>query len=298
MGALDAAGEPYVHVTVVRAQKPTSTWPGATALVRRDGSIEGFVGGQCAETSVRAAALDALESGEPLLLRVLPEDGDAFPETPGASTVVNPCLSGGAIELFLAPHLPARRLLIVGQTPIAAAVAELAESVGFHAISEAESPSSCEGIVAVIVSTHGRAEGEVVREALDAGVEFVGLVASKKRGRAVLDELALDADEAARVQTPVGLDIGARTAEEIALSILAAIVKAVRVDGLVASPTSTTVADVAPDTAVDPVCGMTVLAAPPTLSLERDGQTHWFCGPGCQERFSTEPVATAETGRH
>ncbi|HEY5887042.1 MAG TPA: XdhC family protein, partial [Acidimicrobiales bacterium] len=108
MGALDAAAVPYVHATVVRAQPPTSTWPGAAAIVLGDGTMEGFVGGQCAESSVRAMALEVLDTGQAVLLRILPEGDEDFPEAPGARTVVNPCLSGGAIELFLAPHLPPR----------------------------------------------------------------------------------------------------------------------------------------------------------------------------------------------
>lgn len=288
MAALDDAEEPYVHATVVRAQSPTSTWPGATALVLADGSLEGFVGGQCAESSVRLAALEVLESGESLLLRILPEGEEAFPETPGARTVVNPCLSGGAIELFLAPHLPPRRLVVIGHTPIADAVAALAASMGFREVRADDVPASFDGVIALVVSSHGRSEGEAIRAALVAGVGFIGLVASARRGSAVLDELGLDPAERARVRTPVGLDIGARTAEEIALSILAAVVKAVRLEGLGAAQKGERAAAATrtPATAVDPICGMAVVAAPPTLSLEVDGVTSWFCNPGCLEQFA------------
>jgi xanthine dehydrogenase accessory factor len=295
--ALDEAGEPYVHATVVRAQSPTSTWPGAAAIILPDGSLEGFVGGQCAESSVRAAALEALDSGEPVLLRILPEGDQAFPETPGAQTVVNPCLSGGAIELFLAPHLPPNRLVVIGRTPIADAVARLAESLGFWAVREDQGPAGG-GVIAVVVSSHGRAEAEAIRAALDAGVGFIGLVASARRGRAVVDELGLDAAERAKVQTPVGVDIGARTPEEIAVSIVAAIVKAIRLEGLVPSPrqTPTTVATPSPASAVDPICGMTVVAAPPTLSLDVDGDTYWFCNPGCRDEFADRRPVAEEVG--
>src|SRR4051812_28695072 len=96
---------PFVRATVVRAQQPSSAHPGDAAIVYADGSIEGFVDGQCAEVSVRTAALEALRLGETMLLRVLPGDGASFPETPGAHVVVNPCLSGGALEIFLEPLL-------------------------------------------------------------------------------------------------------------------------------------------------------------------------------------------------
>jgi xanthine dehydrogenase accessory factor len=144
------------------------------------------------------------------------------------------------------------------------------------------------------VSSHGHGETEAIRAALDAGVGFIGLVASTRRGTAVLDELGLDDDERARVHTPVGLDIGARTPEEIALSIVAEVVQAVRVDGLVAAPGGQDIPDddaaapTPPPTAVDPICGMTVVAAPPTLFLEVDGDTVWFCNPGCQAQFADQ----------
>jgi xanthine dehydrogenase accessory factor len=94
--------EAFVTATVVRAMRPTSVRPGDRAIVRSDGSLDGFVGGVCTEDNVRAYALEALRSGEPLLLRILPEVFDTIEED-GAVTVGNPCLSGGGIELFLEP---------------------------------------------------------------------------------------------------------------------------------------------------------------------------------------------------
>lgn len=289
MAALDQDERAHVRATVVRAQRPTSATPGASAVVLPDGSIEGFVGGQCAESSVCAAALHVLESGEPLLLRILPEDAEPFPDTPGARTVVNPCLSGGAIELFLEARFPPRRLVAVGRTPIAEAVVALATSLGFRAVAEDGVPERLDRTTAVVVAGHGRSEEETIRAALDGGVDYIGLVASARRGRAVLDDLDLSPDEDARVRTPAGLDIGAETPDEIALSIMAEVVRAVRVDGLGASPAADGEATTTESaTAVDPICGMTVVAALPTLSLDVDDITHWFCNPGCRDAFAEQ----------
>lgn len=240
MAQLVAERVPFVAATVVRAQCPTSVRPGDAAVVRADGSIEGFVGGQCAESSVRAAALEVLDSREALLLRILPEGDAKFPTSPGARTVVNPCLSGGALEIFLEPRFPAPILSVVGVTPIAEAIAVLAEPLGFAVVRDGDDdgPARPGGATAVVVSSHGRCEEASLRAALDAGIGFVGLVASTKRGAAVVDALGLTTAERARVRTPVGLSIGARTAEEIALSILAEIVRAVRQEGLVAPPSA------------------------------------------------------------
>ena len=271
---------PFVHATVVRAQFPTSAQPGDDAIVLADGSIEGFVGGQCAEGSVRAAALAALRDGQSTLLRVLPDGGPAFPASPGAHVVVNPCLSGGALEIFIEPLLPPPLLLVVGAMPIADAICASAESLGF-AVARAEPGQLPDGVTAVIVSSHGRDEVEHIRAALDAGVGFIGLVASRRRGTAVLDGMNLTEAERARVHTPVGIDIGARTPEEIGLSVMAQIVRAIRREGLTAPAPSQAAT---PREVVDPVCGMTVVVAADTPHLEG----HWFCSAGCRDRFAAK----------
>ncbi|MEW2427065.1 XdhC family protein [Micromonospora sp. NPDC047644] len=271
--------EPFVHATVVRAQDPTSARPGDDAVIRSDGSIEGFVGGVCAESSVRAAALDALRDGTALLLRVLPEGATPFPETPGARVVVNPCHSGGAIEVFLRPMLPAPALRVVGDTPISAAVTTLAAFLDFDVVTAGDST----GCTAVVVAGLGRGEPEAIRAALDAGVGFIALVASDRRGEALLDELGLTDAERARVHTPAGLEIGARTPAEIALAIMGEVVRAIRVDGLApaAGPPAAR-----PQQAVDPVCGMTVLVGAETPHTRVDGQDLWFCCAGCLASFT------------
>ncbi|MEV7892307.1 XdhC family protein [Streptomyces sp. NPDC002817] len=215
---------PFVHARVVRAQAPASAHPGDEAIVHGDGTIDGFVGGHCAEGSVRTAALGALVGGTPLLLRVLPQGGTSFPEAPGAQVVVNPCLSGGALEIFLEPVLPPPLVVVVGDTPIAEAFVALADVLGYTTARTLPD----EHATAVIVAGQGHGDAEAVRAALDAGVPYIALVASHRRGSALLADLGLDARQRARVHTPAGLDIGARTAPEIALSILAEVVRAVR----------------------------------------------------------------------
>ncbi len=276
---------PFVQATVVRAQEPTSARAGDRAIVLADGTIEGFVGGQCAAGSVRTAALGALESGEGMLLRVLPEVGTGFPDAPGATIVVNPCLSGGAMEIYLEPLLPSPALFLVGTSPTAEAVAALAPTLGF-VVDRASEGAGPAGAVAAVVSSHGGDEAGAVRAALDAGVGFVGLVCSRTRGQALLEELDLPEADLRRVHAHVGVDIGARTAPEIALSILAAIVRGIRLEGLAAAP-SDPAAPVAPRPrqAVDPVCGMTVTVTAETAHATVAGVEHWFCNPGCRDSF-------------
>ena len=278
--ALIAQRTPFVVATVVRAQRPTSVRPGDSGIVLGDGTIEGFVGGACAETSVRLQALRTLETGEALLLRIVPE-GDETAETEGALVLRNPCLSGGALEIFLEPRLPAPRIAVVGETPIGRAIASIAELLGYDAELSAGPPESTSEDIAVVVASHGHHEEEVLAAALGAGVPYVGLVASRKRGAAVIDELrarGIGDDRLARVRTPAGLDIGAGTAEEIALSIVAEIVSARAERGTVAAISAT-----------DPVCGMTVAVAEATPNVEHDGRSVYFCCEGCRNAFLEAP---------
>lgn len=286
-----AEGVPFVEATVVRAQQPTSAQPGDAAVVLADGRLEGFVGGQCAEGSVVTAALEVLRTGEPLLLRVLPDDDPGAtvdaPDAAGERRVVNPCLSGGAIEVFLEPHRPPAAVVVAGTSPVARALVATLEGVGFAVRTSDAAAVDVAGALAVVVSTHGRDEPDLIRAALAADVPFVGLVASERRAAAVLEAMDLSADERRAVRSPVGLEIGARTPEEIAVSIAAELVRDVRLGGLVAPEPPA-----APATAVDPVCGMTVTITPDTPHLTRDGEDVWFCATGCRDRYAADLVGS------
>jgi xanthine dehydrogenase accessory factor len=236
---------PFVTATVVRAARPTSVHPGDSALVLADGTIEGFVGGVCAQASVRLHAVRALETGEPVLLRLLPGTppgaGDAGPDD-GIVVAHNPCLSGGSLEIFLEPQIATARVVVVGDTPIARAVAELA---------------------------------------LEAGVGYVGLVASATRGAAVRDSLAVPDALRAGVHTPAGLDIGARAPADVAISILAELVAERTAHPPVAVPEPVLAA-------VDPVCGMQVAATDATLHLDAPGGRVYFCCESCRSTYAEQ----------
>ena len=276
------ARTPFVHATVVRAQQPTSAHAGDQAILLQDGTIEGFVGGQCAQNSVRKAALGALQTNESVLLRVLPDGDVHFPEAPGACVVVNPCLSGGALEIFLAPQIPAPLVRICGATPIADALAECCGLLGFDV--QLDGVDSHLDATAVVIASHGGPEAELIRASLDAGTGYIGLVASKVRGASILDQLGLSDAERARVHTPVGLPIGARTPAEIAVSIVADVIRAIRVDGLTVAARAFD-NDASQTEAVDPVCGMTVRIGTATEHVRLAGEDHWFCCPACRNSF-------------
>lgn len=275
---------PFVVATVVAARRPTSVRPGFSAIVLADGTIEGFVGGTCAQSSVRLYSLRALETGEPLLLRLVPDDATEGPGAALDGEVVehNPCLSGGALEIFLEPQLPAARIVIVGSAPIAQALARVAGAAGYEIATGGQArvaPSDA----AVVVASHGDEEERILSEALAAGVSYVALVASRARGEAIRAALELPEELRAQLHTPAGLDIGARTPEEIAISILAE---------LIAIHTAHPVALAAPQVAIDPVCGMEVAVSAATPSLELGAGRVYFCGAGCRDAYAKQHAAS------
>lgn len=279
---------PFVVATVIRARRPTSVRPGFSAIVLPDGTIEGFVGGQCAESSVRLHSLRALETGEPVLLRIVPGDGDfADPvESPSSfeEAVVerNPCLSGGSLEIFLEPQLPAQRVMVVGATPIADALASVSVAAGYEVTRAAFAHASPDaGELAVVVASHGGEEERVLAEALTAGVPYVALVASATRGEAVRAALDVPDELKGKLHTPAGLAIGATTPEETAVSILAELISEHHAQPAPAAVT----------TAIDPVCSMEVAVTQATPYLDVHGERLFFCGLGCRDSYASEHAA-------
>ena len=277
---LRAKRVPFVLATVLRAEAPTSAKPGDSAVVLADGSIEGFVGGSCAQATVRAESLRSLADRRPRMLLIAP-DADAEPAAEGVVRVSNPCLSGGTLEMFLEPTLPAPLVRVYGTSPIAVALRAGAAALGFDATEGVPGETIAEETSAVVLATHGFDEEAVITEALEAGVPYIGLVASRRRAEGVLGAMELGHDELARVHSPAGLDIGAASPGEIAVSILAEMI----------SLRPRAEAAPAPEVAIDPVCHMEVAAVESSLHSEFEGRTYYFCAKGCLKAFSADPMA-------
>lgn len=300
-------GVPFVLATVVRAERPTSARPGAKAIVTGDGEFRGFVGGTCVKPAVRRESLRALADGTPRLLRISP---DSPPEGAGAEEGVleehMACVSGGALDIHLEPYLPSRRLLLAGSSPIVESLAALGEALGMgvRRAEPGEDVTETADGAFVVVAGHGEGEWEALKAGLTGGrARYVGLVASPRRAAAVRERLTgmgVSAADVARLRSPAGLDIGAETPGEIALSILAQIVEARRApesaepvaEEPAAAPPSAPVVGIALETpsedlAVDPICGMSVSRDSPHR-VDSDGETFWFCCAGCAETFTAQ----------
>jgi len=293
--ALAAAGTPFVWATVVRAERPTSAKPGDSALVLADGQVDGFVGGDCAESTVRVQALEVLATATPRLVRITPSAEDVgAPDEDDVVTVHNPCLSGGTLDIFLEPSVPLPVVVVFGHAPIATALLRAHRLFGQQVLPlEKPDASLPPGTRAVVVASHGNDEERVLEAALRANVPYVALVASRRRGPAVLASLEVDERLRSRVHTPAGLDIGARTAREVALSILAEIVAVVRElpshrdDSLEPVPELT-------ETVRDPVCGMMVAPVDASHHVETPTGLVYFCGTGCRNAYLDNPLAYAQ----
>lgn len=311
---LRSSRTPFVFATVVRVERPTSAKAGDCALVLPDGTIEGFVGGDCAESTVRLQGLRQLAAGQSALLRITPDTSSAGAQphtahTEGLVTVANPCLSGGTLDIFLDVMRPPVLVHVFGDTPIARAVAAVGEALGWD-MRAATKPDVVipADASAVVVASHGGDEDSVLAQALRAGVPYVGLVASRRRGSAVIESLGVEPEQRARLRSPAGLDIGAHGPGEIAASILAEIIasrsqpaRAARPPGAAGAPGAAgsgsvsgergtppgAVAD--PPQAADPVCGMTVAVSPASLQYQLAETTWYFCGPGCRDVFAADP---------
>jgi len=279
---LAAEGRPYALATVVRVVRPASARRGDRALVTPDGALLGWVGGACSEPAVVREALRALEDGEPRLLHVCrPGTGGDVP--PDAVLAESTCASEGAVEVLIEPQLPEPLLAVVGESPAARTLADLARRVGWRVTNDVQA-----GADAVVVASMGRGDTEAMLAALATPASYVGLVASSKRGAgtiAALREQGLDEERLARIRCPAGLDLGPSTQEEIAVAVMAELVAWRHSRGRDA-----TAALAARTEAIDPVCGMTVSTAGEPETLVYADVRYYFCCAGCRQRFEQEPT--------
>jgi xanthine dehydrogenase accessory factor len=304
---LAQAGQPFAMATVVRRVAPASAQPGAKALILPDGSMRGWVGGSCAQPVVTSEARQALRDGTPRLLRLgqMPGARHEGKSHDGEDIVEYPmtCHSGGALEILIEPVLPAPRLFIVGETPIVETLADLARVIGYRvnlferAVDLALGLGASETPVFVVVASMGVDDEEALAAALRAGTAYVALVASPKRAAVVRETLAkmgVSPHDLVRLKAPAGLDIGARTQEEIALSIMAEItqVRSAMTRGITEGASAPDPDPVAAREleAIDPVCGMTVNIAGARHQTDFAGRIWYFCCGACKARFEADPL--------
>jgi xanthine dehydrogenase accessory factor len=313
--ALAERGEPVALATVVWRQGPSSGQVGARAIITASGQVHGWIGGACAEPSVIRQARQVIADGKArlLLLGTTDKFGDAIPD--GMTVVPISCQGEGALEVYIEPVRPAPHLVVVGRSPMAHTLADLARALGWRADlrdwTEFSAADAGERSM-VVVATQGHGDEEAIERAVAAGPAYLGLVASRKRGAAVLGYLAergVDRERLDTVRVPAGLDLGKTPHAEIAVAILAELVQLraegdLRGDGSPAAAAARGTEKVPagamlargddppePPRDIDPVCGMTVEVGPGGRPVEHDCGTYYFCSAGCRSAFESNPAA-------
>lgn len=330
------AGRPFARVTVVRREPPVSAHVGDRALITSDGELLGWIGGvACAQSVAIREARAALRTGEPKLVGIAP-DPDAV-DRPGVEAFPMTCHSQGTLELFIEPVTTPARLVVVGDSPIGRALVRLASELSFAVIAVVPDgtdvtgadevrtatddvdalAAELQGATWVVAASMGATDDVTVAAAIESNVPYIGLVSSRRRADELCERVAdltgRDADTVRdAVTSPAGLDIGAKSPEEVGVSILAELVAVRRGGGVAGEPrigtTESTAspsderdddvaesADDADETVVtDPVCGMDVVVGEAAATATRDGTTYHFCGVGCRDAFVDDPTRFLE----
>ena len=294
----------------MRALPPTSGKPGDKAIIHADGRMTGWIGGGCAQPVVIKEALKAQADGHPRLVRISPSD--STPEE-GIVDYTMTCHSGGALDIYLEPVKPKPQIVILGRSPVAQFLARLGSTIGYG-VSMVSSESPKDGIAGVenvaaddfklpdgkitaqtfvVVSTQGEGDEEALEQAINSDAVYVAFVASKTKAGKVLEFLksrGVSAEKISRVKAPAGLDLGATSPEEIAVSMLAEIVQ-MRASAAKASakPAATLGLNVIQTEAKDPICGMMVEKGKAKHKSEFHGQMFYFCCAGCKQKFEQSP---------
>jgi xanthine dehydrogenase accessory factor len=296
-------GEPFALATVVWRQGPSSSQQGSRAIITADGELAGWIGGACAEPVVVREAREVISSGTArlLLLGNASQFGNPDELPDGMAMVPISCQSEGALEVYIEPVLPVPHLVVVGGSPMATTLTELARALGWQAdlIAGPDFTAADAGERSlIVVATQGHDDEGVLERAAAARPAYLGLVGSHRRSEAVLGYLAdrgIDAEVLGRVHSPAGLDLGRTTHQEIAVAILAELVQ-LRAAGRLPSGAGDAgrphhAGDRSRTRETDPVCGMTVDVGPASRTAEYEGRTYYFCCAGCQDAFGADPAA-------
>jgi xanthine dehydrogenase accessory factor len=299
---------PFAIATVVRREAPSSGKTGDHALIEQNGNLWGWIGGGCTKGIMLKEAGEAIQQGQPRLVRISPNPDDISPE--GIKDYKMTCQSGGSVDVYIEPVMPKPQLIIMGKTAIAQALVQLGKILDYkvtvmamNADSElfptadeikitfnlAKVPLTAKRFV--VVATQGEQDEIALKAALKEEHGYVALVASRKKKEAVFDYLRLSGiadDVLAKVKTPAGIDIQAKTPAEVAISILAEIIQYQHTQPLIEQFEPLT-DDTESKFYINPVCGIPVDKTAPKHVINYKGQNVYFCCDGCKIKFEQEP---------
>ena len=298
--------QPFLVATVVWARGPSSGKRGSSAIIDVEGNVTGWIGGACAEPVVRREAREAIADGRPRLLFLGSSEDIREVDRPDVISVPISCTSEGALEVFLEPMLPQPHVVAVGRSPAVKTLTQLATALDWRVtvvdddgdpahhpgagvvITSLAMPEGLDARASIVVATQGHYDEPALEAALGTEAGYIGLVASAKRAETVLGYLrdrGVPQAQLDRITAPAGIDLGQIQHKEIGLAILAELVAR----GAAGEMSGGTAAEKPVHTALDPVCHMEVEVGAARWISEHDGETYYFCAPGCKTAFEKDP---------
>lgn len=298
----------YAKATVVRRKIPSSGKPGDSAIILEDGTMHGWIGGGCTQGIVLKEALMAIKDGKTKFISISPEAVEGMQADTKLYTMT--CQSGGAVDLFIEPVLPKPQLVIFGTSHIAMALAKIGRAMDYkvtavHPQNDASDYGHLEGLTIahsfgkedvsentyLIVCTQGHGDELALEMAIQTGNDYISFVSSRKKAHAIFNTLrsrGITFDQLKKIKTPAGLDIQAKLPEEVAISILAEIIKDIREPLAKASTTEMLATDIA-DYYINPVCQIPVHKPTAKHVLTYQEESVYFCCDGCKVKFEAAP---------
>jgi xanthine dehydrogenase accessory factor len=307
---LKATNTTAALAVVIRREAPSSGKPGDKAIIMPDGEVKGWIGGGCTKGIVIKEALESIQQGSPRLVRILPSDN--LSDAVGVKNYKMTCMSGGSVEVYIEPIMQTTQLYIFGRSHIAKALCQLGSASGYqvHMVSDladdgmfdsAASSSSLKDFDKdrslstdyVVVCTQGEDDASSLAAAIKANPRYLGFVSSRKKANSLflgLKKEGVSFESLSRIKTPAGIDINAKTPQEVAVSILAEIIQVKRSadenakNDVIGEPDQ-----LQEDLYINPVCKIPVQKSTAKYVLEHEGEKVYFCCDGCKESFEKEP---------
>ena len=309
--ALRNNSEPFATAMIVRRKTPSSGKPGDQAIITADGKIHGWIGGGCTRGIVLKEALLAMKDRKARFITISPEkQTSTFTNTKIYSMT---CQSGGEVEVYIEPVLPKPQIVIFGNSHIGMALAKLAKAMDYRvdvvqskidkvvyptadnlwAITDYEIQSEHEKYYTV-VCTQGEGDLEALHKAISMNSQYLAFVSSPKKAQSIFTDLrekGVNFDQLKTIKTPAGLDLGAKLPEEVAISILAEIIKKFRLESNVGKANEKEILDIPNDEFyMNPVCNIPIQKSTAKYVLEHAGQKVYFCCDGCKVSFEKDPA--------
>jgi xanthine dehydrogenase accessory factor len=309
---LNKKNEPFAIAVVVRREAPSSSKTGDKVVINKFGELDGWIGGGCVKSIIIKEAEDAMKSGKPRLVKIGNSLSGAKQEDVIEYKMT--CHSEGTVEVYIEPVLPAPHLLVMGNTVIARALVKLGKSAGYRvtAVAPDAKPGSFEKVDElitqlnlehvktssssfIVVATQGEQDEMALEQALSKPSAYIGFVSSRKKKAMVmafLEQSGLDKKKLDNIHSPAGIDINAKTPEQVAISILAEIIKIQTNLPVTAGFTQyneTREEAGKPKFYINPVCGVPIDIKNPKHIIDYNGEMVYFCCDGCKVKFEENP---------